>query len=256
MLLDVAGRALTRAWRRAARFRGPLAGIQALPATAHSSLKHQGYAIIPNWLAHCDVRQVLGDSLALEAAEQGHTAGVGGVVGSESEGWHIDQEFRRTSLVWIHEPPESFHGQLAARLALISTMEGLCLQLAHHGSLPLNEEATSIAYLYYPAGGFYRRHVDAPPTPSPTGEHREVSFLLYLDSGWREEWGGALRIFPEQPDGKGAEPHIDVLPESGTLVLLRSPRIEHEVLETLRPRRCVVGWFCSTDEELPNAAMR
>ena len=29
------------------------------------------------------------------------------------------------------------------------------------------------------------------------------------------------------------------------MATLRSGRVEHEVLETRRPRNCVVGWFCS-----------
>lgn len=123
-------------------------------------------------------------------------------------------------------------------------MERLRAQVAGHSTLPLDREATSLAYLYYPEGGFYRRHVDAPPTPSPTGQHREVSVLLYLDPAWRAEWGGALRIFPRLREG--SEEYVDVSPESGTLVLMRSPRIAHQVLETRRRRHAVVGWFCST----------
>ena len=65
---------------------------------------------------------------------------------------------------------------------------------------------------------------------------REISLLLYLDSEWRENWGGTLRIF-------GGDRHVDVTPEAGTLVLLRSARTEHEVLVTERPRHCLVAWF-------------
>ena len=61
--------------------------------------------------------------------------------------------------------------------------------------------------------------------------------LLYLNPGWKPSWGGALRIFRE-----GGE-HVDVPPEAGTLVLMRSDAVEHEVLETAAPRHCVVGWF-------------
>jgi SM-20-related protein len=83
------------------------------------------------------------------------------------------------------------------------------------------------------------------------------------ESDWQEEWGGALRIFTERrmdcerysgtvlPEStrstSTSEAHVDVLPEAGTLVLMRSAQIEHEVLETQRPRRCVVGWLCSRE---------
>ena len=39
------------------------------------------------------------------------------------------------------------------------------------------------------------------------------------------------------------ERFLDVQPHGGSLVLLRSDRVPHEVLETRRPRICVVGWF-------------
>ena len=66
----------------------------------------------------------------------------------------------------------------------------------------------------------------------------QVSLLLYLDADWQESWGGTLRIFGSGPDGT-----VDVTPEAGTLVLLRSAHAEHEVLATERPRHCLVGWF-------------
>lgn len=104
---------------------------------------------------------------------------------------------------------------------------------------------------------------------------RSISVLLYLNSGWdTAEWGGALRVYVGQPAGRGggddgrqptatqdagAEPQpsaagrraraaeacIDVSPEGGTLVLMHSALVEHEVLTTHRPRQAVVGWFSS-----------
>lgn len=101
---------------------------------------------------------------------------------------------------------------------------------------------------------------------------RTVSLLLYLNSGWdATSCGGQLRVFadgdaaarrgggaggaPEaaagSPEGlpgadsggAGAERYVDVVPEGGTLVLMRSERVEHEVLVTRRERQCVVGWL-------------
>ena len=111
-----------------------------------------------------------------------------------------------------------------------------------------------LSYIYYPEGGFFKRHRDAPLSiwASPYRECRELSFLLYLDAGWKEEWGGALRIYRRDsrlwPDDR-SEPHVDVMPEAGTLVVMRSSQVEHEVLETLRPRHAAVGWFCAVVED-------
>lgn len=42
----------------------------------------------------------------------------------------------------------------------------------------------------------------------------------------------------------GEEPnYLDVLPQGGTLVLFKSDKIPHEVLDTRNKRVAVVGWF-------------
>lgn len=266
------------AWRGASRLCGPLSGFRRLPKSVIEELDTSGFAVIPNWLPSRAVSCVVEDALSLEAAGLAHRAGVGGAwagAGRESAtGWAVDSDVRRTAKLWIHKPWDdrlSRHGQLVSRLSLLRSMECLRSQLSRHrcgeGSLPRTDGgATSAAYLYYPEGGFYHRHVDGPQYrwQSPVREHREISFLLYLDEGWRAEWGGALRIFlPDQrgrDEGEGDddasdEPHVDVLPEAGTLVLMRSSVMDHEVMHTARPRRCVVGWFCSTSPE-PNELTR
>ena len=83
--------------------------------------------------------------------------------------------------------------------------------------------------------------------------------LLYLNRGWDPAWGGALRVFgarAECSQAENADPadeaFEDISPEGGTLVLLRSDRVPHEVMETLRPRHCIVGWLRSFREEPPS----
>lgn len=240
-----------------------------VPDSAFTALERDGYAVIPDWLQSDDAASVLADALALEAADQMHSAGLGGAAGSEASGWATDRDIRRSRTVWIQQPlgmssaAESGLSKLpATRLALVHTMEALRSQLeaSEVGTEPLHGPATMMSYLFYPVDGFFRRHRDGPRTiwASPFREHREVSFLLYLDAGWRKEWGGALRVYTGRDpktyvyrdDAEGeAAPHVDVLPEAGTLVLLRSPQIEHEVLPTRRPRHCVVGWFCAVVEQ-------
>jgi SM-20-related protein len=271
-----------------------------VPDSAFTALERDGYAVIPDWLQSDDAASVLADALALEAADQMHSAGLGGAAGSEASGWATDRDIRRSRTVWIQQPlgmssaAESGLSKLpATRLALVHTMEALRSQLeaSEVGTEPLHGPATMMSYLFYPVDGFFRRHRDGPRTiwASPFREHREVSFLLCtpiwclepqrlageygnsaahalgphlsgsdLDAGWRKEWGGALRVYTGRDpktyvyrdDAEGeAAPHVDVLPEAGTLVLLRSPQIEHEVLPTRRPRHCVVGWFCAVVEQ-------
>lgn len=128
---------------------------------------------------------------------------------------------------------------------------------------------TELSYLFYPEGGFYQRHIDVPASDdgwyrlgrtaedggsfSESAVRREISMLIYLNSNWQADWGGQLRIFPmfnkhcrtdeSQLDDLPVEGSTDVLPEGGTLVLMQSSRVPHEVLVTRRERQCVVGWF-------------
>lgn len=92
-------------------------------------------------------------------------------------------------------------------------------------------------YAVYPPGTYYARHVDR----FPGARNRVVSVALYLNHAWQPVQGGALRLY--EPDGKGGERQIDIMPESGTLVCFISEEIAHEVRETHRERFSFTGWF-------------
>jgi len=104
---------------------------------------------------------------------------------------------------------------------------------------------TEMLYAYYPKGGFYRRHRDA--IPKSASVLRCFSLLLYLNQDWKREDGGELRMHFDSggdflPDGEAAN-FIDVEPRAGTLVLFRSDKVPHEVLDTNSERLAVVGWY-------------
>lgn len=71
--------------------------------------------------------------------------------------------------------------------------------------------------------------------------------LLYLNNEWKESDGGRLRVHLDSgkdflPDGE--EPNfIDVEPKGGTLVLFKSDKIPHEVLDTQAERMAIIGWY-------------
>ena len=86
----------------------------------------------------------------------------------------------------------------------------------------------------YPGKGTrFQRHID-----NTAGDGRVLTVLVYLNTGWDEDDGGALRCYSHGDDG-----HVDVLPESGLLVLFDSKKLWHEVRPTQRERACLVGWF-------------
>lgn len=87
-------------------------------------------------------------------------------------------------------------------------------------------------YAIYPPGTFYRKHLDRFRNDSK----RTVSVVLFLNSDWKKESGGALRL----DTGAGEN---EILPASGTAVFFLSEKIPHEVLETNRERLSFAGWF-------------
>lgn len=104
-------------------------------------------------------------------------------------------------------------------------------------SLYLSLKEFEIHMTIYPAGTFYKRHLDQ----FRSDDHRKLSVICYLNEEWQPEHGGQLRMhLPEGP--------IDVLPLSGRLVCFRSDMIEHEVLPATRERWSLTGWML--DQEI------
>lgn len=113
------------------------------------------------------------------------------------------------------------------------------------GAPALDKSLSELLYAYYPEGGFYRRHVDA--VPNSASILRSYSLLLYLNKDWKESDGGHLRIHLDSGGDflpTDEEPnYVDIEPRGGTLVLFKSDKIPHEVLDTNSERMAVVGWY-------------
>lgn len=88
-------------------------------------------------------------------------------------------------------------------------------------------------YAIYPPGAFYRKHLDRFSNDS----RRAISVVLFFNSKWKPEEGGALRLFTAN------DSFSDIFPEAGTAVFFMSDQIPHEVLETHRERFSFAGWF-------------
>ena len=269
-----------------------LAGIRApnpLPQGALSALASHGFCAVPNWLDAKATDAVLRDALLCEAEGLPRRAGIGSTRTGDTA-VRQDHSTRRSSMLPLYPPPRPSAGDVDTRLALSAAVSALREELSACADLALPELSpfqTELAYLYYPEGGFYLRHVDVPSvrggwTPmgrsaedggsfSRAATRREVSVLLYLNRGWDPAWGGALRVYHGQAQGHAQvanaangvgtasevtgldeETFEDIAPEGGTLVLMRSDRVPHEVLETLRPRHCVVGWLRALRDEAPS----
>lgn len=88
-------------------------------------------------------------------------------------------------------------------------------------------------YAVYAPGAGYARHLDR----LRHSDARTVSAVFYLNDGWQESDGGALRLYL----GDGA--YRDIYPRAGKLVLFLSDRFEHEVLTTQRLRMSIACWM-------------
>lgn len=72
-------------------------------------------------------------------------------------------------------------------------------------------------------------------TSARTG--RRLTAVVYLEEGWVESDGGALRIYPFPLT------HVDVPPRAGTLVLFSSVACLHRVMPAYSSRFALSIWF-------------
>lgn len=114
--------------------------------------------------------------------------------------------------------------------AYLSKMEALRQFLNRSLFLGLQDFEAHVAR--YPAGAYYKRHLDQ----FRKDDHRRISVICYLNQDWKEEDGGQLRVYFN-------EEHTDYLPLGGRLVCFRSDLLEHEVLPATRERASLTGWM-------------
>jgi SM-20-related protein len=143
----------------------------------------------------------------------------------------VSASLRQAQSSWIN-------GQSAAERQFLEFADRLRLAINRRLMLGLFEFEAQ--FLHYPPGGYYRRHIDA-----LHGErNRVVSLVAYLNEDWATADGGALAIW--SAGGQGAplgEPVVEVMPLSGTVVLMLSEEIPHEARMARRERRAIAGWF-------------
>jgi SM-20-related protein len=134
-------------------------------------------------------------------------------------------DVRGDFIAWLSEP------ELDAEQLLLARLEEL--RVAVNRGLMAGLEDFQGHFALYPAGAGYARHSDR----LAGTDVRAISVILYLNDGWTEADGGALRIHT------GSGRCEDVLPLGGRLVAFQSDRFEHEVLPSRRERLSFTGWY-------------
>ncbi|MDX2287320.1 MAG: 2OG-Fe(II) oxygenase [Hyphomicrobiaceae bacterium] len=211
---------------------GALAGRAGIDATDIAglveALRRDGYAVAPGCLEVGLVAALAAEARHLDAAGAVHDAGVG------RGGAHaLETRIRRSRIVWLD-------GASEAQQRLFATAEALRGEINRRLFLGLFEFEAQFGI--HGPGDFYKRHLD-----SFTGaRNRMVTLVIYLNENWCAEDGGALAIWPEKPLPQATDcgaPALRVLPEAGTVVLMLSEDIPHEVEPATRERLAIAGWW-------------
>jgi len=197
--------------------RAPIDAIKPVPA----AIEHAGYVVVQNFLGGRACAALATECRALHAGGQLQPAATGRVRSRREHG-----ATRGDHTSWF-EPS----ALAAAQKPYWQAMDALRVELNRDLLLGLDE--LEAHYALYPPGARYARHRDR----FRDDDARVLSSVLYLNRDWRTETGGQLRLYLPQ------NPHVDIYPTAGTLVLFLSAEFDHEVLLATRERLSVAGWF-------------
>lgn len=186
------------------------------------SLVEHGWYIGPQMLDARLCRSLHQEVMARAAQQSLNRAGIG-----RGENHKLREDIRGDAIHWLDRET------LAQRRYLDAMAE---LQQALNASLYLGLFEYEAHFAHYPAGAFYRRHLDSFRGPA----NRVISTVGYLNPDWPRDGGGEMVIFDRHdPDREIAR----VTPEAGTLVCFLAEQVPHEVLPTRQPRASIAGWF-------------
>lgn len=183
------------------------------------ALTTQAWVVIPEFLNAEQVLQLRTQALNQYAAGNFKPAAVG-----QGSSKIVQTEIRRDAVLWLEDHETGAVGEFLNWLTE--------LRLALNQTLFLSLVEAELHFALYPAGGFYRKHIDN----FRGGSARLITVILYLNQAWQPADGGELRLYLDDQT-------LDIAPEPGKLVLFLSERFEHEVLPTQHERLSLTGWL-------------
>jgi SM-20-related protein len=187
------------------------------------ALADTGWLVLPNFFPADAVSALRQQALSQWQAGSFHAAGIG-----QGSGLNVNQAIRGDQVQWLEPCTQGALGQWQG------FVEQLRLELNRSLYLGLFEYEHHFAL--YPAGAFYRSHIDNFRGTSA----RLVTTLLYLNDTWQTQDGGQLRLYT---DGTQDGEFRDIEPQGGTVILFLSERFWHEVLPANRQRLSLTGWL-------------
>lgn len=184
-----------------------------------------GFGVADNFLSPNEVKALASQLHKRREAGQFRAAGIG------NQQVMVEQAIRGDEILWIDEATAT--PDEAAFLQRVGEFVEYVNQTCYLG---LRE--FEFHYARYPAGTFYKRHLDQFRSDS----RRKLSVICYLNTDWKEADGGQLALYLPAPDGK-SEQQLIISPTGGRLVCFESGRLEHEVLPATRERLSITGWL-------------
>ncbi len=187
-----------------------------------NDLSLRGYSVSEGFLSTTHIAALA--KLALTRQREGH------LVQARTGKMKPEIELLRgDSIEWLDE-----HSAEASVIDCLAEFDALRRILNQQLFMNLHEVESHFAF--YPPGAVYRKHLDRFANGP---QHRQLSLVLYLNEGWINADGGALRLHLDGP----TDERLDISPTIGRLVLFVSSRFWHEVLPTNRDRLSLTGWF-------------
>jgi SM-20-related protein len=196
----------------------------ALSAHVATELVRDGYAVVDVFLETSTIAALSRECVSLHERGALQPAATG-----RAAARHLDNVVRGDRTHWFDPSALS-----TAQARYWSRMSVLCKALSR--DLMLGLEELDAQFARYPPGAGYARHCDR----FRDDDARVLSTVLYLNAGWREADGGALRLYLR---GHAPAAQRDIFPVAGTLVLFLSADFEHEVLPASRDRLSIAGWM-------------
>lgn len=190
-------------------------------------LSQKHYVVIDHFLTLVEVTDILTGLKHKFSQGKFEQAGIG-----QKKDYHRDENIRGDWICWIN-PQETF----AIMHRFIHCLEGFIKHVNRSCFLGLKEY--ELHYTMYPQGTGYQRHLDQ----FKKDDNRQLSFICYLNFDWKEQDGGALKLY--LTDDSGGERCVDIYPCAGRFVCFRSHLLEHEVMATRRMRYSLTGWLLS-----------
>ncbi|HEY8354912.1 MAG TPA: 2OG-Fe(II) oxygenase [Methylophilaceae bacterium] len=188
------------------------------------TLAQQGFTLIDDFLPADLVGALREQALQLRSEGIMRKAGIG-----RNEDSRIISEVRGDSIYWLDDT-----GQSLEQTTFLTCMRTLQEQLNLYFFLGLFEFECHFAV--YDPGAVYKKHLDQ----FRGQQERQITAVFYLNDAWRQQDGGALRLYLDDGDSQA---YLDIPPLGGRLVLFQSGRFYHEVLPAARTRISLTGWF-------------